>query len=477
MFKRLLIVNFLTVYRLDRWVKQRFTPAGTLVLGAFVATCVFSLDISQTFAYQMLALGFAILLVAIASALLFRGLFSVERRLPRFATVGEPFVYRLRVDNLAKRLQRGLLVSEQLRSRPPRYEELYSYQVGSGIRRLISRYLGYARWAWLIQRSSGAHSTERLLPDLAPGRGADIEMQLTPLRRGQLRLLGVRLARPDPLGIFKACILTPAPESLMVMPKRYPVAWVDLEGVPINRAGGPTPAATVGDSEEFVALREYRPRDPLRHIHWRSWARLGRPIVKEFQNESFTRQALVLDTFGSTPAIRRFEEAVSVAASFACAAPSDQGRLDLLFMGAKEYRFSAGRGLAPAECLLEALACVDICTSRPFSTLHDSLIAKAAHLSACVCVLLEWDSDRQALIEALRRRAVPVLVVVLRDAQADTVLDPGPMLDQPQRLLSLSVGCVEEGLAGAAPRSHAGTGAGTPAPGPHIAPGHSSAIG
>ena len=108
-------------------------------------------------------------------------------------------------------------------------------------------------------------------------------MQLTPLRRGQLRLLGVRLARPDPLGIFKACILTPAPESLMVMPKRYPVAWVDLEGVPINRAGGPTPAATVGDSEEFVALREYRPRDPLRHIHWRSWARLGRPIVKEFQ--------------------------------------------------------------------------------------------------------------------------------------------------------------------------------------------------
>lgn len=240
------------------------------------------------------------------------------------------------------------------------------------------------------------------------------------------------------------------------MPRRYPVAWLDLNGVPINRAGGPSPAAAVGDSDEFVALREYRPRDPLRHIHWRSWARLGRPIVKEFQNESFTRQALVLDTFASTRGMLRFEEAVSLAASFACAAPSDQGTLDLLFMGAEEYRFSMGRGVAPTERLLEALACVDVCTSRPFATLHNALLSKANRLSACVCVLLEWDSARQALIEALRGRGIPVLVVVVRDAQAEGALDPGPMVDQPQRFLALKVGRVEEDLAGASPGLQAG---------------------
>jgi uncharacterized protein (DUF58 family) len=152
----------------------------------------------------------------------------------------------------------------------------------------------------------------------------------------------------------------------------------------------------------------------------------------------------------------RFEEAVSLAASFACAAPSDQGTLDLLFMGAEEYRFSMGRGVAPTERLLEALACVDVCTSRPFATLHNALLAKANRLSACVCVLLEWDTARQALIEALRGRGIPVLVVVVRDAQAEGALDPGPMVDQPQRFLALKVGRVEEDLAGVSPGLQAG---------------------
>ena len=37
--------------------------------------------------------------------------------------------------------------------------------------------------------------------------------------------------------------------------------------------------------------------DPLRKIHWRSWARRGKPVVKEYQEEYFSRIALVLDTF------------------------------------------------------------------------------------------------------------------------------------------------------------------------------------
>ena len=35
----------------------------------------------------------------------------------------------------------------------------------------------------------------------------------------------------------------------------------------------------------------------LRKIHWRSWARRGEPVVKEYQEEYFSRIALVLDTF------------------------------------------------------------------------------------------------------------------------------------------------------------------------------------
>jgi uncharacterized protein (DUF58 family) len=51
--------------------------------------------------------------------------------------------------------------------------------------------------------------------------------------------------------------------------------------------GGVALASNVGQSDEFVALRDYRQGDPLRHIHWRSWARAGKPVVKEFEDEFF----------------------------------------------------------------------------------------------------------------------------------------------------------------------------------------------
>ena len=77
-------------------------------------------------------------------------------------------------------------------------------------------------------------------------------------------------------------------------------------------------AANIGHSDEFVSLRDYRRGDPVRHIHWRSWAKTGMPIVKEFEDEFFVRHALVLDTFSDEPHSELLEEAVSVAASFAC---------------------------------------------------------------------------------------------------------------------------------------------------------------
>ena len=70
----------------------------------------------------------------------------------------------------------------------------------------------------------------------------------------------------------------------------------------------------------------------MRRIHWRSWAKLGRPVVKEFQDEFFVRHALVLDTFTDPDDVQIFEEAVSIAASFACSIDTQESLLDLLFV-------------------------------------------------------------------------------------------------------------------------------------------------
>ena len=179
-----------------------------------------------------------------------------------------------------------------------------------------------------------------------------------PLRRGVLRFTGVTLARPDPLGLFRALTTVPLPQSVLILPRRYPLPAIALPGVAKYQEGGVALAANVGQSDEYVALRDYRHGDPLRHIHWRSWARVGRPVVKEFEDEFFVRHALVLDTFTDHPHSEVFEEAVSVAASFACTLPTQESLLDLLFVGPQSYCFTAGRGVAHVDQMLEILASV-----------------------------------------------------------------------------------------------------------------------
>jgi uncharacterized protein (DUF58 family) len=206
-------------------------------------------------------------------------------------------------------------------------------------------------------------------------------------------------------------------------------------------------ASSIGDSEEFLSLREYRPGDPLRRIHWKSWAKTNIPIVKEYQDEFFVRHALILDTFQVEENHEFFEEAVSVAASFACSIQTQESLLDLMFVGPEAYCFTSGRGLAHTDKMLEILASVIPCRDKPFSTLHSLVLERAALLSGCICVMLSWDADRQKLVHHLHALGLPLLVFVITGGDKDPAFDPGLKKDVAENIHVLRVDAIEEGLA------------------------------
>jgi uncharacterized protein (DUF58 family) len=252
--------------------------------------------------------------------------------------------------------------------------------------------------------------------------------------------------RPDAIGLFNGQRTLARVDNLLVLPRRYRVTPIDLPRGRRYQPGGVSLASRVGDSEEFFSLREYRPGDPRRHIHWRSWARYGKPVVKEFTDEFFVRHALVLDTFATPTQSLVFEEAVSVAASLVVATQLEDALLDLLFVGADAHRFTAGRGLATSDQLLEVLACAEPCFDKPFTALEQTVIEHATEISGCICVLLAWDRDRRRLVERLRANRVEVRVLILADADTPATLEPGPLADQPHLLRSLPIGQIQEAL-------------------------------
>jgi len=175
-------------------------------------------------------------------------------------------------------------------------------------------------------------------------------------------------------------------------------------------------AASLGESEEFMSVREYRRGDPLRHIHWKSTSKTGKLIVKEFQNEYFVRQALILDTSLERPDDRLFEEAVSVAASFALSLNTQESLLDLLFVGTEAICVTAGHGVAQVDHMLEILAAVQPCTTHRFEDLEDIVLRQIARVSGCVCIFLKWDEARRELVEQMSSLGIPQIVIVLKRA-------------------------------------------------------------
>ena len=439
--KRLLYRAHAAVFRVDGWFKQRFTSAGMLLVGLLVLAGVFGVNTRANLAYQLATLAMALLLVAMLGALWFRPAISIRRRLPRYASEGDPLQYVIEVENHSRRVQRGLLIQEQVQGSP------LAAMVGGG--RLVS----YSNWVAAVRRRIGARPRALPVPDVPPGGRVEVRMQWRPLRRGYVRLAGCSLLRPDPLGLFHARKHLRLRESLLVLPRRYPVNWTAWTGELRDKPGGLSQAASTSGVEEFATLREYRPGDPLRHIDWKGWARLGVPIVKEFFETCFVRQALILDT--SLPAharAARFEAAVSVAASFAASGPAAmRGALDLVFVGTSVHRVSAGAGVASIDGVLEALACVESQPQENFAMLKDCVHERAGELSSCVCVLLAWDDERRALVRSLRRSGVPVLVLLMNDGDAESSPEPGPMADQPDRFKVLSSQGLAAALAGLAP--------------------------
>jgi uncharacterized protein (DUF58 family) len=272
-------------------------------------------------------------------------------------------------------------------------------------------------------------------------------MGLTPQRRGAFRFASVTVARSDPFGIFRAFIKVPAPQTLLVLPKRYFIPPIALPGTMKYQQGGVALASAVGESEEFMSLRDYRRGDPLRHIHWKSWARAGRPVVKEFQDEFFVRHALILDTFTTAARTEVFEEAVSVAASFACSIRSQESLLDLMFVGPQAFCFTAGRGLAHTDQMLEILAAVRLCRERPFSTLHELVLEHLGTLSGGICVFLDWDEPRQELVRKLDSLGLPLLVLVITEPGGKHRFTAGPMRHHPESFHVIETDKVAEELA------------------------------
>ncbi len=166
----------------------------------------------------------------------------------------------------------------------------------------------------VVEVPAGAASRWVRLPTLRANATQDAELVVPAPRRGVVTVGPVLYRRTDPVGLFTRRVRWAAAVELLVRPET-----VDLAGLPVGQLrdleGVPSDQISMSDLA-FHALREYVPGDDLRHVHWRSSARAGQLLVRQYHDSRRTSALLVVDTRPEAYVEPEdFELALSVAAS------------------------------------------------------------------------------------------------------------------------------------------------------------------
>jgi uncharacterized protein (DUF58 family) len=364
--------------------------------------------------YQLAALFVVLLLFSFPLSLFFSPTVQVRRVLPKTCTAGQKLTYLLNLENTGEKPAYGMIFMEQTGVDYPTFEEFEAnHEYGEEERNFLDRKFGYYRWLWLLDRKTGAYFESLTLPQLMPRDHIQLEVSLQPLRRGYIQLAGYTIHRLDPMGLFKKEILFRDAEKLLVLPKMYPVIQSDLIGSRKYHQGGLTTSASCGESGEFVSLREYRSGDPVKHIDWKVTARVGHTIVRQYQDEYFSRYGILLDTFSEQENLL-LEDAISVAASIIVQQDTARNLIDLLFACDKCISsVSMGSGQFDQHHMLEVLACITHCRDQNFSDLADLVIAHTSMVSGLILVLIEMDEKRKQLIDYLEEMGIPHKVILI----------------------------------------------------------------
>ena len=178
--------------------------------------------------------------------------------------------------------------------------------------------------------------TEVFFPRV-PGRSRSrVRWQGVAPRRGKYQFKALEISTRSPFGLLERKVAIFDAATLTVYPT---IGQLSRRGQQVHREASETRRGNRHDlstqQQEYHGLRDYRPGDSPRWIHWRTSARLGQPMVKEFEQQHEQDLAILLDpwlprTKGTTGQREVIEEAIKYVATVCLETCRHPGRRLLL---------------------------------------------------------------------------------------------------------------------------------------------------
>ncbi|GEK80943.1 DUF58 domain-containing protein [Agrococcus baldri] len=192
------------------------------------------------------------------------------------------------------------------------------------------------------------------IPPIDVGGRVVRSVPLDTSRRG-LRTIGpATIMRTDPFGVLERRHRLTESRTLVVHPRvvRLPGG----AGGIVRDLDGEAAAERTADDVSFHSLREYSPGDDRRLVHWRSSARHGSLLVRQFEPSRRADTLIVLSTDPREYDGDDFELALSLVGTLGLAAMADRRALRIVESPRTERGEARAIDAATRDRLLDALA-------------------------------------------------------------------------------------------------------------------------
>lgn len=242
---------------------------------------------------------------------------------------------------------------------------------------------------------------------LRPGEAREFVTQRSGTRRGVYEGGLAVVETGVPFGVARTRRRDHVGSTLVVHPKVYDVSRGIWEALSARRA----PMVT----DEASSVREYQPGDPLRSIHWRSVARKGHLVVREFDVHHRAGVTVAV----SVPEDPDAADAVaSIACSFAMSAQLDGSEVRLVSAHDGDVHVISARTSGQVLDWGARLA-----PARPgFAAVLDAARHARVETVVCVCGSDELPTDR---LSALASGRSVFVITVGDEVQAASWADRG----------------------------------------------------
>jgi uncharacterized protein (DUF58 family) len=166
-----------------------------------------------------------------------------------------------------------------------------------------------------ILETSGTHRVEVFVPVLAPGESRNVSSTFRPLRRGRYPTTPMSVIAGYPFGLVNYAVAAEPADAIVVLPQLGTVdgamlrRWLIRVGAGDNFSRRPVRRQST-QAADVRGVRNYRPGDSPRDIHWRTTAKHGEPMVREYDSTEPLDLLLVVEPWAPPAADAAALEAV-----------------------------------------------------------------------------------------------------------------------------------------------------------------------